>query len=85
MGYRTLDDFEQQEDEDDGEDKANASAAVVSEPRSHAVTTEAEHEDQNDQKDKHLFLRSAKIRRIEGVMRIFEVAPCKGRIFEGSS
>jgi hypothetical protein len=55
MGYRTLDDFEQQEDEDDGEDKANASAAVVSEPRSHAVTTEAEHEDQNDQKDKHLF------------------------------
>lgn len=55
MGYRKLDDFEQQEDEDDGEDEADASAAVVSEPWSHAITAEAEHKYQNDQKDKHSF------------------------------
>jgi hypothetical protein len=55
MGYRKLDDFEQQEDEDDDKDEADSSATVVSEPRSHAITTEAEHKDQNDQKDKHSF------------------------------
>lgn len=55
MGYRKLDDFEQQQDEDDGEEEADASATVVSEPWSHAITAEAEHKDQNNQKDKHSF------------------------------
>jgi hypothetical protein len=53
MGYRCLEDFEQEEDQDDGEDEADASAAVVAEPWSHAITTEAEHKNQDDQKDKH--------------------------------
>jgi hypothetical protein len=61
-----LDDFEQQQEEDDGEDEADASSTVVAEPWPHAITTEAEHKDQNDQKDKHFyFLRTAKIRHLE--------------------
>ena len=51
MSDRLLDDFEQEQDEDDGEDEADASAAVVAESWSHAITTKAEHKNQNDQKD----------------------------------
>jgi hypothetical protein len=66
MGCRTLKDFQQEEDQDDGEDERDATAAVVAEPWSHAVTTEAEDQDQNDQEKNHVFfLRSAKIRRME--------------------
>ena len=46
-----LDDFEQEQDENDGEDEAEASAAVVPESWSHAITTKAEHKNQNDQED----------------------------------
>jgi hypothetical protein len=53
MSDRLLDDFEQEQNENDGENEADASAAVVAEPRSHAITTKAEHKNQNDQKDKH--------------------------------
>jgi len=50
--WRSLsDDFEQEQDENNGEDEANASAAVVAESWSHAITTKAEHKNQNDQKD----------------------------------
>jgi hypothetical protein len=49
--------FEQEQNEDDGEDEAEASSAVVAEPWSHAITTKAEHKNQDDQKDKH-FLSS---------------------------
>jgi hypothetical protein len=55
MGYQRLDEFEQEKDDDDGEDEADASAAVVAEPWSHAITTEAEHKNQDDQKDKHFY------------------------------
>jgi hypothetical protein len=48
-----LDDFEQEQDEDDGEDEAEASSAVVAESWAHAITTKAEHKNQDDQKDKH--------------------------------
>jgi hypothetical protein len=48
-----LDDLEQEQDEYDGEDEAEASAAVVAESRAHAITTKAEHKNQDDQKDKH--------------------------------
>ena len=48
-----LDNFEQEKNENDGEDEADASSAVVAEPWSHAITAEAEHKDQNDQKNKH--------------------------------
>ena len=51
MSDRLLDDFEQEQDENNGEDEANASAAVVAESWSHAITTKAEHKNQNDQKD----------------------------------
>ena len=51
MSDRLLNDFEQEQDEDDGEKEADASAAVVAQPRSHAITTKAEHKNQNDQKD----------------------------------
>jgi hypothetical protein len=48
-----LDNFEQKQNENDEEDEADASAAVVAETRSHAITTEAEHKNQDDQKNKH--------------------------------
>ena len=51
MSARLLDNFEQEQDEYDGEDEADASAAVVAEPRAHAITTKAEHKNQNDQKE----------------------------------
>ena len=58
-----LDDFGQEQDKDDEEDEAEASSAVIAKPWSHAITTKAEHKDQNDQKKNHVFfLRSAKIR-----------------------
>ena len=64
--FHQLDDFEQQQDEDDGEDEGNSTAAVVAEPWPHAVTTKAEHKNQNDQKNKHfVFLRAAKFRPME--------------------
>jgi hypothetical protein len=48
---RLLDDFEQEQKQDDGEEEADAAAAVVAESWSHAITTKAEHKNQNDQKD----------------------------------
>lgn len=66
-----LDDFEQEQDEDDGEDEAEASSAVITEPWSHAITTKAEHKDQNDQKKNHVFLSPfGEDSPDEGVMRI---------------
>jgi hypothetical protein len=74
MGYRELDDFEKEQNENDDEDERDSAASVVAESRSHAITTEAEHKDQNEQKDKHyLFLRAAKIRQMKSVMQIFIV------------
>ena len=55
MGHRYLDDLEQEQNEDDGEDEADASASVVAEPWSHAITTEAEHKNQDEQKDEHVY------------------------------
>ena len=46
-----LDNFEQQQDENDGEDEAYASAAIVSEAWPHAITTKDEHKNQDDQKE----------------------------------
>jgi hypothetical protein len=61
-----LDDFEKKQNEDDDEDERDSAASVVAESWSHAITTEAEHKDQNEQKDKHyLFLRAAKIRHMK--------------------
>jgi hypothetical protein len=66
-----LNDFEQEEDQDNGEDEADASAAVVAESWSHAITTKAEHKNQNDQKDKHsLFSPYGEDSPDGGVMRI---------------
>ena len=56
MSDRLLDEFEQEQDEDDGENEADASAAVVAESWSHAITTKAEHKNQDDQKDNHCSL-----------------------------
>ena len=61
-----LDNLHQKQDEDDEKDERDSASAVVTDAWSHAITTEAEHKNQNDQKDKHsLFLRSAKIRYME--------------------
>ena len=66
MGSRQLDNFEEKQNEDDEEDERDSAASVIAEPWSHAITTEAEHKNQNEQKDKHyLFLRAAKIRQME--------------------
>ena len=51
MSDWSLDNLEQEQDEYDGEDEADASAAVVAESWSHAITTKAEHKNQDDQKD----------------------------------
>ena len=48
--FQFLDEFEQEKNENDGEDEADATASVVAESWSHAITTEAEHKDQDDQK-----------------------------------
>ena len=53
IGRWQLDNFEQKQNDNDEQDEADASSAVVAEPWSHAITTEAEHKDQNNQKDKH--------------------------------
>jgi hypothetical protein len=53
IGRWQLDDFEQEKNENDGEDEADASSTVIAEPWSHAITTEAEHKNQDDQKNKH--------------------------------
>ena len=55
-----LDDFEKEEDEDYGEDEAEPPSTVVAETWTHAVTTETEQQNQDNQKDEHLFLRSRK-------------------------
>jgi hypothetical protein len=49
-----LDDLHQEQDENDEQDKADAAAAVVTETWSHTIPAKAEHQDQNEQKDKHL-------------------------------
>jgi len=48
-----LDDFEKEQDKNDGKDEAEAASTVVSETWTHAVTTEAEQQNQNKQKDEH--------------------------------
>ena len=49
-----LDNFEQKQDEDDGEDERDATAAVIAKPGSHAVSAKAKHKNQDDQNDEHL-------------------------------
>jgi hypothetical protein len=56
-----LNDFQQKQDEDDEEDKAKAAAAVVAESRTHAITTEAEYQNQDDKKDEHYVLRDSNL------------------------
>jgi len=53
IGRWQLDNLEQEQNENDEQDEADASSAVVTEPWSHTITTEAEHKNQNDQKNKH--------------------------------
>jgi hypothetical protein len=55
MGLPQLDNLHQEQDEDDEQDEADAASAVVAEARSHAITAKAEHQNQNEQKDKHLY------------------------------
>jgi hypothetical protein len=54
MGLQQLDNLHQEQDEDDEQDEADAASAVVAEARSHAITAKAEHQNQNEQEDKHL-------------------------------
>jgi hypothetical protein len=66
-----LDDFEQKKDENDGEDEAEAASAVVAETWTHAVTTEAEHQNQDNQKDKHFTSPCSEGSLLEGMMLFF--------------
>jgi hypothetical protein len=71
MGLPQLDNLHQEQDEDDEQDEADAASAVVAEARSHAITAKAEHQNQNEQEDKHLyFLRFGEISPDGGVMPI---------------
>ena len=60
MGLPQLDNLHQEQDEDDEQDEADAASAVVAEARSHAITAKAEHQNQNEQKDKHLYFFSVR-------------------------
>lgn len=53
-----LDDFEQKKDENDGEDEAESAATVVTQARSHTITTKTEQQNQDDQKNDHCCLSS---------------------------
>ena len=48
-----LDDLEQKKDENYGEDEAQSASSVVTEAWSHAITTETEQQNQDDQKNDH--------------------------------
>jgi hypothetical protein len=65
-----LDDFEQKQNENDEKDEAESAAAIVTKPWSHTIPAEAEHKNQNDQKDKHCLSPYGEISPDEGVMRI---------------
>ena len=68
-----LDNFEKEQDEHDGKDEAEATSTVVSETWTHAVTAEAEQQNQDDQKDEHFYFSvPAKDRRPCCVMQISE-------------
>ena len=54
---RALDDHAKPPDENDKEDETDAAAAVVAKSWAQSVTSEAEYQDQNDQNNKHFFLR----------------------------
>jgi hypothetical protein len=45
-----LDNLHQEQDEDDEKDDRDSAASVVAESWSHTITTEAEHQNQDDQK-----------------------------------
>jgi hypothetical protein len=63
MDLQQLDDLHKKQNENDEQNKANSTAAVIAESGSHAIAAKAEHQNQNEQKNKHLcFLRSAKFR-----------------------
>ena len=49
-----LDYSEQKQDEDDEQDEADAAAAVVAESWTQPIATKAEHQNQDNQKDKHV-------------------------------
>jgi hypothetical protein len=71
MGLEQLYDFHKKQDENDEQDKADSAAAVVSEPWSHAIAAKAEHQNQNEQKNKHLcFSPFSEVSPNGGVMQI---------------
>jgi len=53
IGRWQLDNLEQEKNENDEQNEADASSAVVAESWPHAIATKAEHKNQNDQKNKH--------------------------------
>ena len=55
-GPQLLDDFEQQQDENNEQDEADATAAVVAKPGTHAIAAKTEDQNQDQQKDNHLVL-----------------------------
>jgi hypothetical protein len=48
-----LENFEQQKDDNDHQDKRNASSSVVADAGTHAITAKAKHKNQNDKKNQH--------------------------------
>jgi hypothetical protein len=77
-GLSQLDNLHQEQDENDEQDKADAAAAVVAEARSHAITAKAEHQNQNEQEDKHLYFSPfGEVSPMEGVMLILLQAQSK--------
>jgi hypothetical protein len=51
----------QNENQDDKQDRAYAAASVVAEAGAQAITAESKDENQNNQKDKHFFLRATRV------------------------
>jgi hypothetical protein len=70
MGLPQLDNLHKKEDKDDEQDEADAASSVVAETRSQTIAAKAEHQNQNDQKDKHLvFSPFGEVSPLEGVMQ----------------
>jgi hypothetical protein len=70
-GPLLLDHFKQEQDENDEQNERESTAAVVAEPRTHAIAAKAEQQDQNNEKDQHLYFSVQRNFAYAGMMQIF--------------
>ena len=69
--YLKLDDLEKKQDENDSQDKAKTTAAIVAKPWPHTITAKPEYEDKNNQEEEHVFISPFGEMRHSGVMQLW--------------